>query len=248
MRLLVTRPQPQADAWVERLRACGFDALALPLIEIRPPADPAAVHAAWRSLDRRALVVFVSPSAAESFVAARPPDGAWPAALEAASIGPGTARALRDAGIGRIVEPPADALQFDSEALWTQLEARDWRGRSVLIVRGDGGREWLADRMRAAGAAVDMVAAYSRSAARLDAMPGAELLREALRRPEAHRWLFSSSEAIGHLAAAAPQADWGRAHALATHPRIAARARALGIDDVIETRATFDAVVSALGR
>jgi uroporphyrinogen-III synthase len=102
--------------------------------------------------------------------------------------------------------------------------------------------------MRAAGAAVDMVAAYSRSAPRLDAMPGAALLREAVQRPEEHRWLFSSSEAIACLAAAAPDADWRRARALATHPRIAERARALGIGDVLEVRSTFDAVVSALGR
>ncbi|RZL00618.1 MAG: uroporphyrinogen-III synthase, partial [Rubrivivax sp.] len=35
MRLLVTRPEPQASAWVDQLRALGIDAHALPLIAIR---------------------------------------------------------------------------------------------------------------------------------------------------------------------------------------------------------------------
>ena len=55
----------------------------------------------------------------------------------------------------QIVEPPVDSPQFDSDALWPLLAARDWRGRRVLILRGDGGRDWLADTLRSSGAEVD---------------------------------------------------------------------------------------------
>jgi uroporphyrinogen-III synthase len=241
---IVTRPQPQADAWVARLRAQQLDAVALPLIEIAAPPDAAAVGQAWRDLGARALAVFVSPSAAERFFAARPGNAAWPAPLAAAAVGPGTAKALRDAGVADVVEPAADAAQFDSEALWAQLQARDWHDRDVLIVRGDGGRDWLAERLRDAGARVHAVAAYSRRAAPLHDAPA---LAAALAVPEAHCWLFSSSEGIDHLdAATRGRADWSRARAVATHARIAERARALGIARVAEARAEFAAVVRCI--
>src|SRR5207253_9162201 len=116
-------------------------------------------------------VVFVSPNAAQQFFALQPSGRAgWPAGVVAAAVGPGTSAVLREGGVPvqALVEPAAEAARFDSEALWAQLAAREWSGRSVLVVRGDGGREWLADTLRAHGASVDFVAAYRRVAPRLD--------------------------------------------------------------------------------
>src|SRR5687767_15808605 len=84
--LLVTRPQPQADAWVHALRAHGVPTHALPLLQIEAAAEPAA-HDAWRALERFALVVFVSPNAVQSFCTLRPAGAAWPAATLAGSTG-----------------------------------------------------------------------------------------------------------------------------------------------------------------
>jgi uroporphyrinogen-III synthase len=61
-----------------------------------------------------------------------------------------------------------------------------------------------------------------------------------------HAWLFSSSESIGHLQALVPTAVWGKARALATHPRIAQRARDAGFGQVHECRPSVDAVVACL--
>ncbi len=251
MRLLVTRPQPQADEWAARLAARGVDALALPLIEIAGPADPAAVAAAWDALGTVDLAVFVSPNAAARFFAVRPASRAWPAATLAAAPGPGTARALEALGVGRdaIVEPPPDAAQFDSDSLWPVLAARrDWRGARVLVVRGDGGRDALGARLRSAGARVDHLAAYRRIAPAFDAPAQAALLDAALADPARHAWLFSSSQAIDYLVAARPNAaaDGALATALATHPRIAERARAAGFAVVHRSAPTLAAVVGCL--
>jgi len=252
MRILVTRPAAQARAWVHELRARGVaDAVALPLIAIGPPSDTAPLHAAWASLAQRSLVVFVSPNAVEQFFAQAPAGAArWPVGTLAGSPGPGTTRELQTHGVPAeaIVEPAADAPQFDSEALWAQLADRDWRGREALIVRGDGGREWLVDVLRGAGAVVETVAAYRRVAPRLDAGERA-VLDAALAAPADHVWLFSSSEAIDRLAALRPNlaADaWRSAQAIATHPRIAERARALGIVSVQATQPGLDAVVACI--
>lgn len=248
MRVIVTRPAAQAADWVAQLQAHAIDAVALPLIGIAPVAEPAALHAAWRGLARQRLVVFVSPNAAEQFFAQRPVDTPWPAALLAGSPGPGTTRALVGLGVPaeRVVEPASDAPQFDSESLWLQLRGRDWRDANVLIVRGDGGRDWLAQTLRQAGAQVAHVAAYERVAPAFGAVESA-VLRAALDEPAAHLWFFSSSEAIDNLAAVdGCAAEWRAASAIATHPRIAARARQLGFARVTEARPALAAVVACI--
>lgn len=247
MKVLVTRPAAQAAEWVGRLRAAGLDADALPLIGIDAPADAAPVDAAWAGLAGQRLVVFVSPNAVERFFARRPPGVDWPAATLAGSPGPGTTRALAALGVpaAQTVAPRADAAQFDSESLWAELSARDWHRRRVTIVRGDGGREWLADTLRAAGAEVSLLSAYRRAPPVFDAAQRRRLA-DALAAPEAHLWFFSSSEAIDHLARAAPGAAWRAARAIGTHPRIVERAQRLGVGEVRACRPEFDAVVRCI--
>ncbi|MDE2393936.1 MAG: uroporphyrinogen-III synthase [Burkholderiales bacterium] len=249
MRVLVTRPPRQAADWVARLRRLGLDAAALPLIGIAEVEDPAPLQAAWATLAARSLVVFVSPNAVEHFFARRAPAQAWPAATLAGSTGPGTSAALRAAGLGeaQLVEPGVDAPSFDSEALWARLAGRDWGGRSVLVVRGEDGREWLSQTLRARGARVDFVAAYRRLPPLLDAA-GAALLAAALADPAAHLWLFSSSEALRHLQALAPGAAWGGSRAAASHPRIVQSARELGFGRVDALAPDPEAVAALLRR
>jgi uroporphyrinogen-III synthase len=246
MRVLVTRPAAQARDWVERLHAEGIAAAALPLIDIAAVDDAAPLRAAWRGLEGHALAMFVSPNAVTHFFAARPADVPWPPALLAASPGPATTQALLGAGVppARIVEPAADAPQFDSEALWLRLQARDWRASRVLFVRGDGGRDWLAERLVDAGAQVDTVSAYRRFAPRFTGA-ARDRLDAAIADADAV-WLFSSSEAIANLEAAAGPGRFGAARAVATHPRIAARARSLGFGVVVEAAPGLDAVIACL--
>lgn len=247
MKVLVTRPAAQAAEWVARLVERGIDALALPLLEIAPAPDEEAVRRAWQGLATRALVVFVSPSAVERFFALQPAELAWPAGTLAGSIGPGTTRALQQAGVpaSQITAPAGDAAQFDSESLWKKLQLQRWVDLSVLFARGDGGRDWLADRLREAGARVEALAVYRRGAPAFDATQRA-VLEAAWASPAAHLWFFSSSEAIDHLETLSGPRDWAAARALATHPRIAQRARALGIGAVHESRAEFEAVVACI--
>jgi uroporphyrinogen-III synthase len=247
MRAIVTRPRAQADAWVQRLRERGVSAVALPLIAIEPAPDTHAVHDAWTRLARQALVVFVSPNAVDAFFAQRPVGWAWPAGVRAGSIGPGTSAALGEHGVAddAIVQPAADSARFDSEALWEQLRAQPWSGCEVLIVRGDGGRDWLMQTLQQHGAQVQALAAYRRAQPHDDAATRA-LLGDAQQHPLDHVWLFSSSEAIENLVRLAPQADWRDAIAITTHPRIGQTARQAGFGTVREARPGLEAAVQAL--
>lgn len=271
-RVLVTRPAQQAPAWVDKLRALGLPAQALPLLGIEGAADPHAVATAWQATQAAAAqldpsgpsnppslhpqLMFVSPNAAQCWHQALIQVGAWqgwPEAVRALATGPGTVAALRQAGVPahQIVAPDEAARQFDSEALWARIQHEDWPHQPTWIVRGEGGRDWLATTLRAAGASVAFVQAYARSAPQWQAQEVA-CLRAALAEPEASAWLISSSEALEHLpgllARHAPEwvPRWAAATAVASHPRIAANCRAWGFGRVLEARPTPEAVAQAL--
>lgn len=253
LRVLVTRPAEQAQHWAKALRAHGLDAEPLPLIGIAPAADPSEVDAAWCSLAAWSLLVFVSPNAAAQWFARRPQCQAWPAGLLVASPGPGTSALLREHGVppACLIEPASDAEQFDSEALWAELQRHPWAGRRALIVRGDGGRAWLAEQLVQAGAEVAFLAAYRRGAPVLDA-DQQRCLQQALDAPAAHVWLISSSEALDHLPTVAHIDAKALAYrlqaatAVATHPRIAERAQRAGFGQVHGCRPEVAAVVACI--
>jgi uroporphyrinogen-III synthase len=240
--LIVTRPRPQCAAWLARLAELHVTAVALPLIEILPARDPASVAAAWAGLPAVDLAVFVSPNAVEQFF--RHADRPWPAHTLAACVGPGSAQALIERGVPAelIVQPAADAQSLDSEHLWQQLSPRRaWAGTRALLLRGDGGREWLAEQLTVAGAQVDAVTTYHRAGPRFDTVERA-LLDAICAEPGAYVWLFSSAEAVGYL-----QSIGLAGHrAIATHPRIAETARAAGFAPVVLARPAPEAVTRAL--
>ena len=247
MAVVVTRPVHEAERWAARLRERGVDALVLPLLEIAPAPDGAALQAAAKDADRYAAVMFVSANAVQGFFAAHPVF----ARARAWAPGPATQEALRGAGVpdARIAAPAADAAQFDSETLWQQVRDEVHAGDRVLVVRGgDGegrgqGRDWLLQQLAARGATVDSVVAYVRSAPRWT-----EAQRSAGRAAatDGSLWLFSSSEAAGHLASVLPGQDWSRARALATHPRLGEAVRALGFGSVRASRPGWDDVLASI--
>lgn len=245
---IVTRPEPQAGEWVSKLRAQGLPAQALPLLAITPAPDPAAVLQALAALQPGDLAMFVSPNAAAACFDALGPGWRWPAGVWAAGTGPGTAAVLRRHGVPAesLVMPADDAAQLDSEALWQQLRLQDWTGRQACIVRGDGGRDWLAGTLRQAGAQVQFVQAYGRTVPQWTPAQR-QVLQRGLADPTRARWLLSSSEALDHLAVLAPGVDWSTCQALASHPRIAERARQAGFGLVQQIQPSVAAVLAACG-
>ncbi|MEY4713083.1 MAG: hypothetical protein RIS88_2533 [Pseudomonadota bacterium] len=221
----------------------------MPLIAISPAPDAASVAAARSALPDCVAAMFVSANAVEGFFGA--PGVAWPAGTRAWATGPGTARALRDAGVppSQIDAPPPDAARFDSEALWDRVGARIRPGDRVLIVRGGdaqgqaAGRDWLALQLQACGARVDTAVAYVRD------LPLWDERRRAQARAGARDggwWLFSSSEGVDNLAELVPAQDWSSARALCTHPRIGDAARTAGFGRVAIVRPGLQDIVAFL--
>ncbi|WP_338844462.1 uroporphyrinogen-III synthase [Massilia sp. W12] len=250
--LLITRPIEQGRQQLQSLQA-ALPAAArpfelFPLLEIAPlpPAQQAQLHAALASVRGGELLAFVSPNAiAAANAALLQGNLRLERQVLLGVMGQGSARALQAApalqGLRVLAAPPA---QQDSQGLLQTLHsqaclpAQGGALRSALILRGQDGREWLAEALQAAGVTVRQQACYLRhpvapEPARLQTLR-AWLAQECC-------WLISSSQALRHLldlcaalcqmeGPAAPDyvAKMKQQTLLLPHPRIVQNAQALG--------------------
>lgn len=268
-RIIITRPQPEADDWVAQLHQRGLRADALPLIEIAAadsPAHHAASTQARQHWQRYGALMMVSTNAARFFLDPALVQALAQQAREAPHSrlwcpGPGTARAAQALGVPSdlIDQPATDAPQFDSESLWTevgpQAAAMAASGQRVLVVRGasagsaidqlvtGSGREWLARQLQAAGVGVDFVGVYER---RAPAWTPAQLALATQALADGSIWLFSSSEAVMHLSNRFSASALAPAQALSTHARIAQATRAAGFVHILQCRPALEDVVASL--
>jgi uroporphyrinogen-III synthase len=248
--VVITRPRQQAEPLARAVAALGRTPLILPLLEISPLADETPLRAALADLRRYALVAFVSPNAVDAAFAHV---AAWPPEVALAVVGEGSRAALARHGIeaGRYrIHVPLDPARSDSEHLLQALDVAALRGRRVLVVRGETGREVLPDALRAAGADVETVAAYRRAVPTLDPDMAASL-RALLAAP--NDWIITSSEALRGLAGLVAQLDGGSSvaelqqqHLIVPHARIAETASALGFTAVTLTGSGDERLLAAL--
>src|SRR5258705_11655128 len=240
--IVVTRPREPAPALAERTRAAGGGPILFPTIEILLPENPGAVRDLIERLDGFQLAIFVSPTAAMRGHAMIAASRKWPESLSVAAVGIGTATALEERGIHAVIAPAGEA---DSEALAALPELQDLRGRSIVIFRGQGGREWLRTRLEERGARVEYAECYRRACPDADA--GALLAR----------WQSGGVEAVA-ITSAEGLANFfdmlgptGSGYLRATpvfvpHPRIALAARRLDVREIVVTGRGDDRTVAEI--
>lgn len=181
--VLVTRPAHQAAGLIRAIEQAGGRALAFPVIEIVPlPAEPPAVAWDW--------LIFVSPNAVAC---------GWPllatlaGKARIAAVGPGTARALAARGCHPDAVPVNGA---DSVALLALPALQAVAGQRILIVRGQDGREILAQTLQERGAKVGNLDVYTRGLPAADPAPVLAAWRDGTLQAA----LLTSGTAIAHLA------------------------------------------------
>lgn len=243
-RIVVTRPAAQSEALCAAIRARGGEPLCFPLLVIEPATDCGELAAIAPRLDAFDIAFFVSPNAVayalQPLLAARP----WPPRLAVATVGQGSERALKDFGFERVIAPSAG---FDSEAVLAlpEFAPAAVRGRRVVIFRGDGGRDLFGSTLVERGAEVEYVTCYRRTLPATDPAP----LLQAAAAGELAAILLTSSEGVRNLAALVGEAGMAvlrTVPAFASHPRIAAHARAAGFVTVVETAAGDAGLLHAL--
>lgn len=160
MSILVTRPSPQGEELVSRLRALGREAWSFPLIEFTPGRELSKLAGYLAALSSNDLLFALSQHAVE-FAHAQllQQKQNWPQAPAYFSIGRTTGLALHKAS-GLSVRYPFD--QEISEVLLQLPELQEIAGRKALILRGNGGRELLGQTLAARGAIVTFCECYQR--------------------------------------------------------------------------------------
>ncbi|MDO9596658.1 MAG: uroporphyrinogen-III synthase [Azoarcus sp.] len=240
----MTRPAGQSGSLCRAIEAQGGRALCFPVLAVGPVADQSVFGAVAERLDAFDLAFFVSPNAVnfalDGLLALRD----WPPRLRVATVGKGSERALAARGFDDVIAPLAG---FDSEAVLDlpAFSAETVRGRKVLVLRGDGGRDLLGETLIERGATVEYLACYRRFCPDIDSA----LLLDPVRRGEIDALLLTSTEGARNLAAMVGAEGMDLLSGLpvfASHPRIAAQCRELGLGPVIETDAGDEGLLRAL--
>jgi len=201
---------------VALVSSAGGRPIVFPAIEIeRLPERPLP------SLEELDLAVFVSPTAVDcAFERIRHAD------IALAAVGSGTRRALQALGARRVLAPEDGA---DSEALLALPELHDVAGKRILIVRGEGGRELLAETLVARGARTEYLECYRRVLPHGDMAP----LIAAWDRGEVDAVTVSSSASLDNLITLLGVPRLAAKPVFVNHARVAERAREAGISELI---------------
>jgi len=229
-RVLLTRPAEESAALAATLSEAGIFSSSLPLLDIEALPVTPEQQSVLRDLGRYCAVIVVSKPAARLAVQQlnQPrPQLPW------FSVGAATAQVLVDHGLNVHYPPTGD----DSEALLelpALREAIAQPGARVLILRGEGGRELLAERLREQGASVDYVELYRRF------LPAYEagVLTQRIQLERLNGLVVSSGQGFLHLQALAGL-DWPKVAQLplfVPSPRVYEMARAAGAEKVVDCR------------
>ncbi len=159
--VLVTRPKDQAAGLCAAIAAEGGSPILAPMIAIRAISDPKRSGAVIDRIEDYGSAIFVSRNAVEFGIEQiRKHDKAL-AGQTIYAVGVGTAACLREQGVTDVATPHHE---FTSEGLLKLdgLQAHEVRGAKILIFRGGGGREHLAQTLGNRGATVDYCEVYER--------------------------------------------------------------------------------------
>lgn len=220
--IAVTRPPEQATRLNAAITQAGGSVISFPLLDIASLPDLSAFHAAITPLDQFDWAIFISSNAVQHGMPLLK-QSLLPASLKFAAIGPTTASALQDFGVTEVLKP---SDRFDSESLLALPELQQMQGQRVLIVRGVGGREVLADTLKQRGAEVVFGECYRR----VNPQKNADVLAQAYANHQLQAMIITSSEALRFLLELASESAWLKAVPLfVNHDRIAEQAGSHGL-------------------
>ena len=162
--VLITRPQGQEGDILQALEEAGWCAWHQPLLNITPIQEPAKNYQPLKhtmmNIDLYDVIITVSANA--SSLAYHWIDQYWPqlpVGINWFAVGPSSAKALLPLGMN--MQLPE---HNHTEGLLELDSLQNMADKKVLILRGVGGRELLAQELTRRGATVDYAELYDRKA------------------------------------------------------------------------------------
>ncbi|HSH73459.1 MAG TPA: uroporphyrinogen-III synthase [Methylophilaceae bacterium] len=241
--IAITRPTGQAGKLTELIRTAGGKPFAFPLIAIAPLEDYSAFDHQLTELEKDDWAIFISSNAVQNGMPRVLQHHTIPISLKFAAIGPVTASELAAFGVAQVLTPQD---RFDSEALLALPEMHNVTGKRFVIFRGVGGREVLADTLKARGAMVRFAECYRR----INPQTDTKVLASMWQNKQLHALVVTSSEAMRHLLALAIQDDdaaWIKHIVICVnHERIAEEARQRGLRPAVAAAPGDEAMLNCL--
>lgn len=246
LHVVVTRPRGQHESLCQLIGEAGGVSIHYPVLEIVDSSEQEQLVEEFKHLDEFDLIIFISPNAVSRSMNLINAEGGLPAGLQTATVGRGSGRELKRL-LGR--EPDiVPAKQFNSEGLLALSAMQDMTGKRVMIVRGEGGRELLAQTLRERGAEVEYAEVYRRARPEVDN----SALMHAWARNEIDIIVVTSGDGLRNLYDMVGQLgrQWLRkTPILVINERLVQLARELGLeqDPLIAAEASDSGIVAALG-
>lgn len=247
--IAITRPIDQAKKLAKLIEQAGGTPILFPLIEITPLDDYSQFDSVISEIETYDWAIFISSNAVQNGMPHLVKVGV-PSKLKFAAIGPVTANELQSFGVKEVLIPSSHAehgeenkVRFDSESLLTLPEMTNVAGKKIMLVRGVGGRDVLAETLKERGAQVTFAECYQRT----NPQTNCDLLAQLYREKKLHGIVVTSSEAMRHLLDLAGDADWLRDVTLfLNHARIAESPIQLGLKVVVTNALGDEAMLKTI--
>ncbi len=163
--VLITRPKDQAQNLSSRIQELGGVPVCFPVLEIADLKNTETFFQVIENLDDFDIAIFISPNAVKKAINLIQSHRTWPKQIKIAAVGKASAKALDSLGLIADIFP---STRFNSEALLEMPEIQSVAGKKIIIFRGEGGRETLAETLKARGASVVYAECYRRQKPKAD--------------------------------------------------------------------------------
>ena len=159
--IVITRPSHQTSEIKSLVNEHQGHPIEFPLLEIQSKSQNETFQHTVLKLEDYDWAIFISSNAVQfGMPAVKNAFHTLPESIKFAAIGPSTQKALKLFDVQDVLIPEEN---FDSEGLLATSEMNDIQNKKIVIFRGEGGRETLAETLRARGAEVTYAECYGRT-------------------------------------------------------------------------------------
>lgn len=249
--IAITRPVDQAKKLSALISEAGGTPVLFPLIEITALSDYGLFDTVIQTVHEYDWAIFISSNAVQNSMTRLLKVGI-PSRLQFAAIGPVTARELQSFGVKKVLTPLShiqdgdeSKVRFDSETLLALPEMQAIQGKKVMIFRGIGGRDVLAEKLKARGATVTFAECYQR----INPQTNIDLLAQLWANKKLHGIVITSSEAMRHLLDLVGDPKWlNNITLFVNHARIAEMPLQMGLKVCVADAPGDEAMLSNIMR
>lgn len=236
--VLITRPREQSETAAAYMAEQGASPLILPTLEIIPIDPEGGWARVFEALSTADIAVFTSANAVRQIMAQ---DASRAIKCAIAAIGTATQKALEASRVSCDWVPMRD---YRSEGLLELPVFQNVVGKKIILLGGEGGRDYLEDVLSERGADVEKLALYRRERPDIDET----VLTSFFNRKGPKVILSTSMASLSNLLVlSAPIGDPREVPLLVISERMTGAAKALGFGVVVTAEnASDEAVVRAL--